>query len=180
MTTADRGQNMPTITFIFGLCASGKSWLSKEMANEGSEVLDEGFPATADGSLSPEKYATLQEFLREGKDCAVVEATLFYEPLQQQALKYLEGIPNVDVKWIGYQNDPETANHNAFHRKGKVNPNGNGHKVINDRWSQLPWTIPADAEIKTIYKLPCEDGAACPVCHPKTSEPRSQKPPESP
>src|SRR5690348_14900833 len=107
---------MPTVAFIFGLCASGKSWLAEQMRREGKEVLDEGFPATPDGSLSPAKYAKLQELLRDGKDCAVVEATLFAEGQQQQALTYLRGIPNVEVKWIGFENDPDTANHNAFHR----------------------------------------------------------------
>jgi hypothetical protein len=158
---------MATVTFIFGLCASGKSWLATQMRKEGKEVLDEGFPATTDGSLSPAKYARLQEHLREGKDCAVVEATLFDEGQQKQALTYLDGIPNVEVKWIGFENDPETANHNAFHREDKPNPDGPGHKRINDGWTGRRWTIPAGAEVRPIHKLPCDEGAACPVCNPK-------------
>jgi hypothetical protein len=158
---------MATVTFIFGLCASGKSWLAEQMRREGKEVLDEGFPATADGSLSPAKYGRLQELLRDGKDCAVVEATLFVEGQQQQALTYLRGIPNVEVKWIAFANDPDTANHNAFHRKDKANPDGPGHKAINDRWTRLRWTFPAGAETRPIYKLPCQEGPACSVCNPK-------------
>jgi hypothetical protein len=164
---------MPTVTFIFGLCGSGTSWLAEQMRSQGSEVLDEGFPATADGSLSPEKYAKLQELLREGKDCAVVEATLFHEPLQQQALNYLRGIPKVEVKWVGFANDAATANHNSMHRKDKPNPDGPGHKAINDRWTRFPWTFPKEAETRPIYKLPCQEGPACPECNPPKEPARS-------
>ena len=145
--------------------------MAGQMSSEGAEVLDEGFPATVDGSLSPEKYSRLQELLRDGKDSAVVEATLFHEPLQQQALNYLRGIPKVEVKWIGFANDADAASHNSLHRKDKVNPDGPGHKAINDRWTRLAWTFPKGAETRPIYKLPCLVGPACSVCNPVRDQP---------
>jgi hypothetical protein len=56
---------MPVVTFIFGLCGAGKSEVAKDMGSKGIQVLDEDseFSAPPDGSLSPEKYAKLQEYL---------------------------------------------------------------------------------------------------------------------
>ena len=113
---------------------------------------DSEFSAPPDGSLSPEKYARLQEYLKTDKDCAVVEATLFFEPLQQQAMSYLHGIPNVEVKWIGFENDVDTANHNCMHRKNKGD--GPGHVRINNNWTRFPYTFPDGSERRRIYRLP--------------------------
>jgi hypothetical protein len=145
---------MPLVIFIFGLCGAGKSEAAKELRNKGFEVLDEdpGFSAPADGSLSPEKYARLQQYLMSGRDCAVVEATLFYEPQRQQAMNYLRGIPNVEVKWIGFENDLASANHNCLHRKNKGD--GAGHVSINNCWSRFPHTFPVGTEIRPVYRLP--------------------------
>jgi hypothetical protein len=101
--------------------------LADELANKGCEKLDEDptFTCPADGSLSPEKYAKLQELLKAGKNCVVVEASLFYEPLRRQALQYVEGIADVEVAWIGFEKDPEAANDNCLHRKNKGD--GPGH-----------------------------------------------------
>jgi hypothetical protein len=90
--------------------------------------------------------------LRAGKDCAVVEATLFYEPLRQQAMNHLRGIPDVEVKWVSFENDVRTANHNCMHRKNKGD--GPGHVKINNNWTRFPYTYPDGADRKPIYKLP--------------------------
>lgn len=148
---------MPTVTFIFGYCGAGKTHAADELASKGIEKLDEDptFTCPADGSLSPEKYAKLQELLKAGKDCAVVEATLFYEPLRRQALKYVEGIQGVQVAWIGFEKDLDAANHNCLHRKNKGD--GLGHKNVNANLARAPYTFPDGAEIRPIHRIPEPD-----------------------
>jgi hypothetical protein len=145
---------MPVVTFIFGLCGAGKSEAAKELASKGSEILDEGsaFSVPLGEFISPAKYAKLQEYLKAGKDCAVVEASLYVESFRQEALDYLKGIPDVEVRWIGFENDPDTANHNCTHRKNKGDPEG--HVRLNNRWTKNPYTFPDGAERRPIYKLP--------------------------
>jgi hypothetical protein len=158
---------MAVVTFIFGLCGAGKSELATEMKSDDLEieVLDEDseFSAPANGSLSPEKYARLQEHLRAGKNCAVVEATLFFEPLQQQALTYLIGIPDVEIKWVGFENDPDKANFNCTHRDKR---HAEGHIDINNRWTKILWKYPAGTENRLIQSKPCGKGPACSWCNP--------------
>jgi hypothetical protein len=145
---------MAVVTLIVGLCASGKSWLAERMKEEDEtlEVLDEGFPAPATG-LSPQKYAKLREYLIEGKDCAVVEATLFYEPLRQEAIEALDGVSDLEIKWECFEIDLAAANHNCLHRENKGD--GPGHAALNTRWvTAVPCTYPEGANIRPIRRIP--------------------------
>ena len=148
---------MPTLTFIFGPCGSGKSHVANGL---GSVVLDEdsSFTCPPDGSLSPEKYTRLRELLTDGQDCAVVEATLYYDPLRQAAMRHLEGIPDVEVEWIGFELDRETANHNCMHRTNKGD--GPGHVRINNGIRDEQYTFPDGADRRPIYRLPVPDAEA--------------------
>jgi deoxyadenosine/deoxycytidine kinase len=56
---------MAKVTFILGLCGSGKTYLAEQLKNEtGAEVFEN---LLSDGSRLP----ALVECLRDGKDCIV-------------------------------------------------------------------------------------------------------------
>jgi type I restriction enzyme S subunit len=160
-----RGRIAPTVTFIYGLCGAGKSYLAREMESKGIQRLDEGFPDPPAGkNLSPQKYAKLQEYLRAGRDCAVVEATLFVESVRQEAEAYVRDIPNVKIEWVAFEADLAIAKHNCLHRQEKGD--GPGHAQLNERWMRdYSYTFPDGVKPRQIYKRPCEAGPACPVCN---------------
>jgi hypothetical protein len=95
--------------------------------------------------------ATLVQYLREGREC-VVEEIIFCDANARESIKpLLANIPDLVIRWICFANDPEAANWNVTHRTNKGDPEG--HLKINKYWC-LRYTYPADAEIRSIYRLP--------------------------
>jgi hypothetical protein len=124
----------------------------KLLQKSGYTLLDEGLGNNTPDKLSDQKYTALREAVAKGQNCAVVEATLFFEPFRQQALSYLKGLP-LEVEWIAFENDVETANHNCVNRLDK--PNGKGHVDINNYWREkIPYSFPPGVKPKKIHKLP--------------------------
>jgi hypothetical protein len=91
-----------------------------------------------------------------------VEATLSHETVRREAAEYLKGIPNVVVKWVGFEPNLGKANHNCTHRD---KPDPEGHVEQNIRFlKNYPYTFPAGVAETTIQLAKCEEGPDCPKC----------------
>jgi deoxyadenosine/deoxycytidine kinase len=135
---------MAKITFILGLSGSGKTYLSERLKKEtGAEVFNN---LLADDS----GLNALIESLRDGKDCIVDEVRFCLQAYREQILQSLSQITSLDMRWICYENDLETANWNVIHRTNKGDPEG--HLDINLRLHPH-YTYPANAEIVPIQRI---------------------------
>jgi len=135
---------MAKITFILGLCGSGKTYLSERLKKEtGAEIFT--------NLLADESGLTaLVESLQDGKDCIVDEVRFCLPTYREQILQSLSQITSLDMRWICYENDLETANWNVIHRTNKGDPEG--HLDINLRLHSH-YTYPANAEIVPIQRI---------------------------
>ena len=135
---------MAKLTFILGLSGSGKTYLSERLKKEtGAEVFTN---LLADDS----GLKALIESLRDGKDCIVDEVRFCLQAYREQILQSLSQITSLDMRWICYENDLETANWNVIHRTNKGDPEG--HLDINLRLHPH-YTYPANAEIVPIQRI---------------------------
>jgi deoxyadenosine/deoxycytidine kinase len=135
---------MAKITFILGLCGSGKTYLSERLKKEtGAEIFTN---LLADDS----GLTALVESLQDGKDCIVDEVRFCLPTYREQILQSLSQITSLDMRWICYENDLETANWNVIHRTNKGDPEG--HLDINLRLHPH-YTYPANAEIVPIQRI---------------------------
>jgi deoxyadenosine/deoxycytidine kinase len=135
---------MAKITFILGLSGSGKTYLSERLKKEtGAEVFTN---LLADDS----GLNALIESLRDGKDCIVDEVRFCLQAYREQILQSLSQITSLDMRWICYENDLETANWNVIHRTNKGDPEG--HLDINLRLHPH-YTYPANAQIVPIQRI---------------------------
>ena len=135
---------MAKITFILGLCGSGKTYLSERLKKEtGAEIFTN---LLADDS----GLTALVESLQDGKDCIVDEVRFCLPTYREQILQSLSQIASLDMRWICYENDLETANWNVIHRTNKGDPEG--HLDINLRLHPH-YTYPANAEIVPIQRI---------------------------
>jgi hypothetical protein len=135
---------MAKLTFILGLSGSGKTYLSERLKKEtGAEVFT--------NLLADESGLTsLIAFLRDGKDCIVDEVRFCLPAYREQILQSLSQITGLDMRWICYENDLETANWNVIHRTNKGDPEG--HLDLNLRLHPH-YTYPANAEIVPIQRI---------------------------
>jgi deoxyadenosine/deoxycytidine kinase len=109
---------MAKLTFILGLSGSGKTYLSERLKKEtGAEVFNN---LLADDS----GLNALIESLRDGNDCIVDEVRFCLPAYREQILQSLSQITSLDMRWICYENDLETANWNVIHRTNKGDPEG--------------------------------------------------------
>ena len=135
---------MAKITFILGLSGSGKTYLAERLKKEtGAEVFN-NLLADASG------LNALIESLRDGKDCIVDEVRFCLPAYREQILQSLSQITSLDMRWVCYENDLETANWNVIHRTNKGDPEG--HLDINLRLHPH-YTYPANAEIVPIQRI---------------------------
>jgi hypothetical protein len=135
---------MAKITFILGLSGSGKTYLSERLKKETGAQVFTNLLADASG------LNALIESLRDGKDCIVDEVRFCLPAYRKQILQSLSQITSLDMRWICYENDLETANWNVIHRTNKGDPEG--HLDINLRLHPH-YTYPANAEIVPIQRI---------------------------
>ena len=135
---------MAKITFILGLSGSGKTYLSERLKKDtGAEVFTN---LLADDS----GLTALIESLRDGKDCIVDEVRFCLPAYREQILQSLSQITSLDMRWVCYENDLETANWNVIHRTNKGDPEW--HLDINLRL-HAHYTYPVNAEIVPIQRI---------------------------
>lgn len=136
---------MATVTFILGLCGSGKTWLADRIA--AIRKFDEGF-------LSDQaQHGALIESLKAGNDCVVVEVAYCKEEARQQIVSEIaEAVSNAKVNWLCIENDLYRANKNCRERTNKGDPEG--HVSINRNLSQS-YTYPDGGVILRMWTRQC-------------------------
>jgi hypothetical protein len=135
---------MAKVTFILGLCGSGKTYLSEQLKKQtGADVFENLFE---DGS----NLSALIQRLKEGKDCIIDEVRLCLSTYRDAIMQHLSQIAGLETYWICYENDLESANWNVMHRKNKGDPEG--HLEINLRLHPH-YDHPANAAIIPIQRI---------------------------
>jgi len=134
---------MPTVTFLVGLCGSGKTHYAEEILIERHEYFD--CPHGGDD------YPRIRDTLAAGTACVVEEVELCKRPHRESVLSQLAGVHDLEVVWVYFANDLETANHNVTVRRNKKD--ALMHRCINDDLSPQ-YDIPPGVEPIDIFRLP--------------------------
>ncbi len=134
---------MAKITFLLGLCGSGKSHLSVQLhEHTGAQVFE--------SVLNSPALMGIQQCLRDGNDCIVEEISFCFEHNRNVITAFLSAMPGVEVEWICFENDLECANWNVTHRRNKGDPEG--HCRINAH-VHPQYTYPEGAKIIPITRI---------------------------
>lgn len=145
--------NMATVTFVTGLCGSGKSWVAERLSHDtGAELLDE----LEEYPTDEKKEGYLLSLLKQGKDCIFTDFRLMFADQRQRIVeKITTSCQRVTMRWICLENNLAKANANVRSRPEKKDPEG--HVALNERWSRH-YTYPdqtdfpgAEIEIKEIW-----------------------------
>lgn len=108
---------MATVTFILGLCGSGKTWHADRIVAAGKAVrkFDEKFIEEC------VQQNEVIKSLRDGEDCVVVEINYCLEEKRQEIVsKLTKAVQNVKIKWLCIENDLDKANKNCLKRKNEI------------------------------------------------------------
>jgi predicted kinase len=135
---------MAKVTFVLGLCGSGKSYLAQQMGRRTGERVFENL--LSDASALP----VLLACLKEGKDCIVDDVRFCLPEYRNEILHQLSQISGVEIHWVCYENDLESANWNVMHRTDKGDPQG--HLDINLRL-HAHYEYPAGAAVIPIQRI---------------------------
>ena len=135
---------MATVTFLIGLCGSGKTYLSDAMRHQtGAEVFE--------SLVGAQTVPALVESLRSGRDCIVEEITFCRQDARERITEFLlYACPGVRMNWICFENDLESANWNVRHRTNKGS--AGRHMEINARVSQV-YSYPPGAIPRAITRV---------------------------
>lgn len=138
---------MAKVTFVVGLCGSGKTHLSEQIAREtGAEVFE--------GPVGKQKteIPRLLQCLKSGVDCVVEEITFCSCDAREWIVRRIKHeAPGTQIEWRCYENDLEAANHNVRLRRNKGEPDD--HISINQR-AHSQYTYPDGCHPIRIFRLP--------------------------
>lgn len=138
---------MAKVTLVIGLCGSGKTYLSEQLAQQtGAELFE---------SLVEQQVVEvprLLESLKAGKNCVVEEISFCTPEGREWIMRRIRNeVPDIQVEWNCYENDLDAANHNVRQRKNKGEPHR--HIEINERVSSQ-YTYPEGCTLVKIFRLP--------------------------
>ena len=124
---------MAKVTFLLGLAGSGKTCRAEELKSETGAEIFEG----TEGENKEELMRAMVQRLRDGKNCAVEEIA-YCLPSRREAIvaTLCSLVPDIEIGWICFENDLESANWNVQHRKHKRDAI-QGHLHINQCYHGL-------------------------------------------
>lgn len=131
---------MAKLTFLLGLCGSGKTFIAERLATQTGAELFSDF--LQDHSKN---FPALVKNLSSGVDCIIDEWIFYY-----QILADLVNVSNLNVEWICFVNDRASADWNVVHRTNKADIEG--HLRINEFLSDV-YQYPAQAQILKITRI---------------------------
>jgi len=143
-TNRARRCRMTTVTFLLGLCGSGKTHLAKELREAtGAEIFE--------GVEHHKSLPAIVQHLRNGKDCIVEEIAYCDSHTREEIITRLRSlVPEVQIECICFENDLESANWNVVHRTNKGGVEG--HLAINRSWHGV-YKCPDGAKIRPITRI---------------------------
>lgn len=135
---------MAKVTFLLGLCGSGKTYVCDQLK---AQTAAEAFIDLMHNRALP----TLIQSLRDGKDC-IVEEWLFCVPSWRDRIvgHISSEVPDVQVDFICFENDLESANWNVTYRKNKGEPVK--HRQFNECLRDI-YVYPAGAQVRPIKRI---------------------------
>ena len=138
---------MAKITFIIGLCGSGKTYLSDQLSMATGVEVFESLVEKQDTDIPK-----LLQCLRDGQDCVVEEISFCTADTRGLMMRQIsQHVPECEVEWMCYENDLESANWNVTHRinKGEIER----HIEINGRVHQS-YSYPDGCTLLPITRIP--------------------------
>jgi hypothetical protein len=140
----------PTVTFLLGFAGSGKSHVARQLERDEGAKPFEGIAAADKKHLWVEMLAHLQA----GGNCTVEEWEFRTAENRLVVINELKRcIPGVNIRWICFERDIESANWNVSVRPDAGKEDVLGHLQINDIMEST-YTIPDGAEVRKIHRLP--------------------------
>ena len=137
---------MAKVTFLLGLCGSGKSYYARCLKLEHPEK--EIFQDLIHENAIPR----LIQSLSNGTDCIVEEFRYCFQGERDQIVQRLSSIVGIEIEWFCLENDLESANWNVQHRDDARNIAE--HIDLNCRISPV-YEYPAGAKIIPITRVKC-------------------------
>jgi hypothetical protein len=126
---------------VLGLCGSGKSHLIEA---RGLRLFDGpiGTPSILDDAIA---------WLNSGRDCGIEEIHYCIPSYREPFERRLRGdVPGVEIEWVCFANDLDSANWNITHRKNKGD--AEAHRDINGRL-HVQYICPAGSPILPIHRI---------------------------
>jgi hypothetical protein len=137
---------MGRITFLLGLCGSGKSYLGKQLSDDTGAKVYENLLSN-NGARLPELVDTLQR----GENCIVHEIAFCESEPRARIQEFLTSqVKGLKITWICFENDIETANWNVMHRNDGRDVEA--HLSLN-QWYRQVYTYPDGAEFRRITRI---------------------------
>lgn len=137
---------MAKVTFLLGLAGSGKSYLAEELRQREGALIFEGIAASQNADL----FRCMVQSLMRGSYC-VVEEIAFCRPQKREEVEQIlrSEVPGIEIEWLCFENDLESANWNVRHRtnKGSVD----GHLGINEAYHTV-YEYPQGAKVIPIVR----------------------------
>ena len=135
---------MAKVTFVLGLCGSGKTFRAEQVREAtGAEIFE--------GVEHHRSLPAIVQRLRDGKDCIVEEIAYCHPDTRDGFVADLRSqVPDVEIEWICFENDLESANWNVMHRTNKGDVEG--HLAINREWHSV-YRCPDGAKIIPITRI---------------------------
>jgi hypothetical protein len=136
---------MAKVTFLLGLAGSGKSHEAEILCTKTGAEFIEG----PEGEALKKQH--MFNHLTSGKDC-VVEEIAYCRPSCREAIVFslCSAVPGIEIEWVCFENNIESANWNVMHRKNKGDVPGHLH--INNCYHGL-YIYPSGVEIKPIVRI---------------------------
>jgi hypothetical protein len=136
---------MAKLTFLLGLCGSGKTYIAERLAAQTGAKLFSDFLQDQNKNF-PEAVKNLSS----GIDCIIDEWKYSIPRFREKIQADLANVPNLEVEWLCFENDRASADWNVRHRKNKGDIEG--HLGINEFLADV-YECPAQAQILKITRI---------------------------
>jgi hypothetical protein len=139
---------MAKLTFLLGLCGSGKTYIAKRLATQTGAKLFTDFLQDQN-----KNFPMLVQNLCSGNDCIIDEWKYSIPRFRDKILADLVNVPDLELEWICFENDRASADWNVRQRKNKGDVEG--HLRINEFLSDV-YQWPEQAQILKITRIDAE------------------------
>jgi hypothetical protein len=139
---------MAKLTFLLGLCGSGKTYIAERLATQTGAKLFTDFLQDQN-----KNFPEVVKNLSSGVDCIIDEWKYSIPRFRDKILADLKNVPNLEVEWICFENDRPSADWNVRHRKNKGDTEG--HLRINEFLADV-YDCPASAQVLKITRIYAE------------------------
>ena len=139
---------MAKLTFLLGLCGSGKTYIAERLATQTGAKLFTDFLQDQN-----KNFPMVVQNLSIGNDCIIDEWKYSIPRFREKILADLVNVPNLELEWICFENDRASADWNVRRRKNKGDVEG--HLRINEFLSDV-YQWPEQAQILKIARIDAE------------------------